>query len=143
MGRFVHRGMLLPRNAFTFTDLEQRGKLYLAQTLPHDALFQFEQALSHIPNHPQATVELSTILLDIYCQIIPSEKPDPDVGILRLAAISPDPVARIPPVQESEAEKTQTAAAAMRMPYPLPPELYRLVARDRAYGLLSLSLIHI
>lgn len=43
------------------------------QREPHQALECFEQALSYFPDHPQATVGASNILLDIYTQKIPLE----------------------------------------------------------------------
>ena len=65
----------------------EKGNLCIAQSAPHDALPNYELALSHYPDHPAATVSLSTILLDIYAQIIPAE---PSTLLLDFAASIPD-----------------------------------------------------
>ena len=49
----------------------ERGALQLAKNEPHDALIEFESALSHFPNHPGGIIGLSNVLLDIYTQAIP------------------------------------------------------------------------
>lgn len=91
------------------------------QGRPHDALIVFEQALTHSLNHPAAIVGLGTILLDIYTQKIPSEKPAPNVFTPEFPA----------PSSTSASAIKQSAFAAETL------ALYRLAARDRAYALLS------
>lgn len=44
------------------------GLLSVAKNEPYTARSDFESALTHCPNHPIATVGLSNILLDIYCE---------------------------------------------------------------------------
>lgn len=113
----------------------QRGLLSQSQSRPHDALQDFEQALSHFPDHPEATVALSGLLLDIYEQIIPPEQPH----------LTPDtPLADHAPgkLPESLAGTAQTAytlptTSQIQTANPSPRDLSRLAARDRAYALLS------
>lgn len=66
----------------------EKGNLCLAQSSPHEAMANYELAISHHPDHPSATVALATILLDIYAQIIPAE---PTTLLLDFAASITDP----------------------------------------------------
>ena len=52
----------------------EKGNLCVAQSAPHDAMANYELAISHHPDHPATTVGLSNILLDIYSQIIPAQQ---------------------------------------------------------------------
>lgn len=65
--------------------------MLLSKDAKHDARAEFEAAVLHFPNHPEAIVGLSNILLDIYCQIIPLDKTskgkkNPAEELARLAA---------------------------------------------------------
>ncbi|KAH0004098.1 hypothetical protein KCU84_g17075, partial [Aureobasidium melanogenum] len=50
----------------------ERGALAAAKSKPHDALAAYEKALSHYPDHAAGIVGISSILLDIYSQVIPA-----------------------------------------------------------------------
>jgi hypothetical protein len=103
--------------------------------LKHEARTDFERALLHFPDHPQAIVGLSNVLLDIYSQDIPMEP-------TRATEITP-----LSPMQASPSSETTTEAEPRKHHLTShipsaenqlsPPELSRLAARDRAFGLLS------
>jgi tetratricopeptide (TPR) repeat protein len=113
----------------------QRGQLLLVQDLRHEARTEFERAVLHFPNHPEAIVGLSNVLLDIYSKAIPLE-PSNSASI---ATASPVPSA---PSMVDASSKSRTAHLTAHTPSAenqlSPPELHRLAARDRAYGLLSM-----
>lgn len=108
----------------------------------------YEKALSHFPDHPLATVGLSEILLDIYCQKIPPEPIDP-------ASLLPSSSPSTGHHQKAESSANGTLNPSMNNHAPQingtveppgsprrsrqasPEELNRLAARDRAYSLLS------
>lgn len=105
----------------------------LAQSLKHEARVDFERAVLHFPDHPGAIVGLSNILLDIYCQVISLE---PNQGSDLHTSPSPPTV---PSEHETADIKNQrlashTPSAENQISA---PELNRLAARDRAFGLLS------
>lgn len=52
----------------------EKGHLCLARSAPHEAMIEYESALCHHPDHPNATVGLSNILLDIYTETIPPDQ---------------------------------------------------------------------
>ncbi|KAJ8117062.1 hypothetical protein OPT61_g1665 [Boeremia exigua] len=112
-----------------------RGELLVAQSLQHQARADFERALLHFPDHPQGIVGLSNILLDIYSQEIPLE-PTNATEIAPLApAQAPTPSEATP---ASEPKKHHLISHIPSAENQLsPPELSRLAARDRAFGLLS------
>lgn len=121
-----------------------RGRLALAQLQSHDALAHFEQALSHFPDHPSAIVGLSTILLDIYEQKIPSEPtpapldPRDQTQSTSSVAVSSHTTPAPQLLPDSSRPTTQaTPTSTNRFSEPSPAELNRLAARDRAYMLLS------
>lgn len=112
----------------------QRGELKVAQSLKHEARTAFERALLHFPDHPEAMVGLSNILLDIYGQIIPLE---PTAASEKPTRVSPAPApATVDPAPAPEKPQltSHTPSAENQIS---PPELTRLMARDRAFGLLS------
>ncbi|KAF2114774.1 filamentation protein-like protein [Lophiotrema nucula] len=112
------------------------GELLVAQEMKHEARTDFERALLHYPDHPEAIVGLSNILLDIYSQVIPLE---PSNG--SEAASSPLPLSEsLTPEPPTDPKKVQnsflhTPSVENQVS---PPELNRLAARDRACGLLSI-----
>lgn len=139
----------------------ERGNICLAQSLPHEALIEYESALSHDPDHPSATIGLSNILLDIYSQTSPqpqekfSEPLGSGSGATRskkapqpiLASVS-TPLSNghlsvsvgVQNTYDSPFPNGSNSSSATDSPLPKtkPPEvLDRLEARDRAYGLLS------
>ncbi|KAJ4302902.1 hypothetical protein N0V90_001793 [Kalmusia sp. IMI 367209] len=107
--------------------------LLLAQDLKHDARADFERAVLHFPDHPEAIVGLSNILLDIYCKIIPLERAS------NLSASTPSPLPSVSSIANSSDSPTAhlTAHTPSAENQLSPPELNRLAARDRAFGLLS------
>jgi cargo-transport protein YPP1 len=119
----------------------------------------YEKAVSHLPNHPSATVGLSEILLDIYEQKVSLEPEDPNSLLPNNASPSKDTSSPVPPTGLSPSRDIHpgqppptngtSAAAPATEPQPsasshlqrckpaMPEELNRLAARDRAYALLS------
>ena len=101
--------------------------------MKHEARADFERALQHFPDHPEAIVGLSNILLDIYSEVIPLEPTHADT---------------ISPPLQSSASSIHTKASASKTQYLTSHTpsvenqlsshtLTRLAARDRAFGLLS------
>ncbi|KAF2680673.1 filamentation protein-like protein [Lentithecium fluviatile CBS 122367] len=111
-----------------------RGQLLLGQNLKHEARVDFERAVQHLPNHPEAIVGLSNILLDIYTGAISLE---PSTGS---SIAAPSVLPSVSPSSDA-AYNSKTAHLTAHTPSAenqiSPPELNRLAARDRAYGLLS------
>lgn len=140
----------------------ERGNLCMARESPHDAMIQYESALSHFPDHCAATVGLATILLDIYTEIT---SPHPtSSGIQNVSDLSAtqsrkeytkpllESVKQPPPTTKddnpaSAPSPQQPPALDNLIPskqsdshtqdHKTPEALDRLAARDRAYGLLS------
>lgn len=115
----------------------ERAYLALTKGMPHEAIKEFEEALTYSLDHPRATVGLSNILLDIFEQKIPSEPPRPglDISIVEKLGLPLDN-----PTGHPNAPSIQDGQAACRAGDELrktPENLNRLAARDRAYGLLS------
>lgn len=107
----------------------------MAQSLKHQARTDFERALVHFPDHPQSIVGLSNILLDIYTQEIPME-PVIATEITPLASTQALVASETP--SELEPKKHHLTSHIPSAENQLsPPELSRLAARDRAFGLLS------
>ena len=52
----------------------QRGILIQEENEPHEALELFEKALSYFPDHPEATIRVSDLLMDMYTQKMSLEK---------------------------------------------------------------------
>ena len=136
----------------------ERGHLCFARGSPHEAMIQYESALSHFPDHPSATVGLATILLDIYTEITPphpirtgmqtnsdpsrTQPPNEDSKPL-LASVKQPPSTRKdsapnphgPPLLDTPNPSNQPNSPPHDRK--TPEALDRLAARDRAYGLLS------
>ena len=141
----------------------ERGNLYIARSAPHDAILQYESALSHYPDHPGATVGLSNILLDIYSQLIPlhrekhslqfepldsvtslvHQRSKPTLATIALPPTTNDssPQAHSLSHFESPLSKELSHSSSSYDPASSnrksPEAIDRLAARDRAYGLLS------
>lgn len=120
-----------------------RGEILLAQSLKHEARADFELALQHFPDHPEAIVRLSNVLLDIYCKVIPLEA---NQGTQKVAVSSRPPTPpSIPVVSDRSHLKHHDGSKEHRKSHHTPsaennispPELTRIVARDRAFMLLS------
>ena len=126
----------------------ERGLLSKARSRPHDAIDYFEAALMRFADHPKATIGLSNLLLDIWDQKIPAERPSEglDTGMSKLSLLSES----LNQTKNPSKPRSGSAGAANALPEqpdnPRPASLssdeetkhlYRLSARDRAYGLLS------
>lgn len=113
----------------------------------------FEKALTHQPNHVQAVTGLSNLLLDIFEEKIPSEKPDSFPVTAVYTTTDPAPqqangtangAPRLTdagiPISAPPASAIARLSAQQLPPKDGAPDtlaLYRTAARDRAYGLLS------
>ncbi|KAL2350579.1 hypothetical protein BJ546DRAFT_858106, partial [Cryomyces antarcticus] len=117
----------------------ERGMLFQTRLLPHKALACYERALFHFPDHPPAIVGLSTILLDIYAQVIQPESVEPSIATDASTSTFST---------RSTSTITSGINTGFSTPNPATPdksasqstspeELKRLTARDRAYSLLS------
>ncbi|KAF2866529.1 filamentation protein-like protein [Massariosphaeria phaeospora] len=111
-----------------------RGALLVAHAEKHEARADFERALLHFPDHPEAIVGLSNILLDIYCKDIPLEPLRESETLSLLSPAFTPNMMDTPETTEQQALAAHTPSAENQIS---PPELNRLAARDRAYGLLS------
>ncbi|KAJ4339480.1 hypothetical protein N0V87_003178 [Didymella glomerata] len=112
-----------------------RGELLVARSLKHEARTDFERALLHFPDHPQAIVGLSNVLLDIYTQDIPMEPIKPtEITPLSPMQTAPSPGTATEPEPKKHHLTSHIPSAENQLS---PPELSRLAARDRAFGLLS------
>lgn len=145
----------------------EKGNLHIARSEPHEAMLQYESAVSHFPDHPVATVGLANLLLDIYTEIMPP-RPDssntsaqyglvstprsPEVATAEptLACLPSNPSgispgtssSKTPKLNDSESpSSSRTTNVSTQAPQDAdsdkPSTLSRLAARDRAYGLLS------
>ena len=103
--------------------------------MQHHAREDFERALLHFPDHAEAIVGLSNILLDIYSEAHPFEPATTQTDI----AIPSSPPSMPTVTQDLTASKTGylTSHIPSAENQISPPELNRLAARDRAFGLLS------
>lgn len=111
-----------------------RGELLVAQTYKHQARADFERALLHFPDHPDGIVGLSNILLDIYAQAIPLEPAE----TRNVSDVSSSTSKSIAPEKETVPKTHHLTSHTPSVENQLsPPELHRLAARDRAFGLLS------
>ena len=116
------------------TDSIQRGEVARASDQPFDAQVFFEKALAHFSDHPAAVVRLSELLLDVYCQKIPHERPEHPP----LLTTSPEAhrMAQLETCANSKYENGEPKPKPASAPDD-PETLNRLAARDRAYQLLS------
>ncbi|KAL9624626.1 MAG: hypothetical protein Q9160_001291 [Pyrenula sp. 1 TL-2023] len=134
-----------------------RGHLSVARGEPHAAMEMYEIALGYFQDSSSAIIGLSGLLLDIYEQKIPPERPKPDLtqGMEELANGldvqngNKGPTAAIvesvwtssrPGTARSESQTIKTRQPSTETDESLrktPANLNRIAARDRAYGLLS------
>ncbi|KAI9841489.1 MAG: hypothetical protein M1837_000650 [Sclerophora amabilis] len=129
----------------------ERGYLTRATSSHNQALENFEQSLCRFPDHPQATVGLCDILLDISSKsssttFNTANVSANDASSSRIHAPTLDPILNghrrqqqsTPTSQLEHAPGTPSGKPTKSSPSRnSPPELDRLAARDRAYGLLS------
>jgi hypothetical protein len=108
--------------------------LLVGQSLKHEARADFERALQHFPDHPEAIVGLSNILLDIYSEAIPLE---PTTQTDLTSSSLPPSVSSVQASTSTSKTKYLTSHTPSVENQLSPPELTRLAARDRAFGLLS------
>jgi hypothetical protein len=107
--------------------------LLVGQSLKHEARVDFERALQHFPDHPEAIVGLSNILLDIYSEVIPLE-PTSHTDITSSLPPSVSSIKATAPTSTTKYLTSHTPSVENQLSS---PELTRLAARDRAFGLLS------
>jgi len=108
----------------------------------------YEQALVYYPDHPEAMIATSNLLLDIYEEKLPAERPE--VFLPPLPTVAGAMSANPPSASEAVPLPTKGSATAPSAPLPkhgrrkdpTPAELNRLAARERAYMLLS-TLTHL
>ena len=127
----------------------ERAALSQSQGLPHDALELYEEAITHYPDHPKATVGLTNLLLDIWEEKIPAEPPQPtleaDLSSISLWDAPRHPSSFQPtaltkgctttgPTGQKQQNKSEDGSMFTK---DSPESLNRLAARDRAYFLLS------
>ncbi|OAR04414.1 hypothetical protein LLEC1_07012 [Akanthomyces lecanii] len=86
------------------------GTLSLAKGRPFEARAEFENALTHCPDHPAATIGLSNILLDIYSETL---LPEPAIPALAKSEIASDPAS----VALYEHSRKTAAAGASTLPF--------------------------
>ncbi|KAI9805159.1 MAG: hypothetical protein M1825_000993 [Sarcosagium campestre] len=124
----------------------ERGHIDRARSNHFEALEHFEQALFRCPDHPEATVGLCNILLDIYTAKILLPAPNPVLRLRHSPSLPHLPGADQPPGPIGSprfgAVTSSTGADAKPVtPSPdsdrSPVDLDRLAARDRAHNLLS------
>lgn len=123
----------------------EKGALSEAQSLTHEAMQYYEEAISCFPDHPKATIALSNLLLDAWEEKIPLEPVEP--------RIDSDIVGPLTSGSETSPEATQANGVikTLRTPNGVsntpskapsntnePEYISRLAARDRAYGLVSM-----
>jgi hypothetical protein len=108
--------------------------LLVGQSLKHEARADFERALQHFPDHPEAIVGLSNILLDIYSEAIPLE---PTTQTDLTSSSLPPSVSSVQASTSTSKTKYLTSHTPSVENQLSSPELTRLAARDRVFGLLS------
>jgi tetratricopeptide (TPR) repeat protein len=127
----------------------EKGALSEAQSLTHEAMQYYEEAISCFPDHPKATIALSNLLLDAWEEKIPLEPVDPRIdsdivdpltgGCTTLNGIpetstQANGVAKISQSSNAESNSPPQASSSSAEP----EYISRLAARDRAYGLISM-----
>lgn len=130
----------------------EKGALSEAQSLTHEAMQCYEEAISCFPDHPKATVALSNLLLDAWEEKIPLEPVEPRIDS-DFVGPSTSGSSTINGISETSPETTQAngVTKTLRTPNGVsntlsktssntnePEYISRLAARDRAYGLISM-----
>ncbi|KAK0251486.1 hypothetical protein B0A54_15511 [Friedmanniomyces endolithicus] len=120
-----------------------KGDLAVSRELPFEAMEHYEQALTYFPDHLEAIIGLSDMLMDIYEEKMPAEEPEPPLIPSNPAISSQTSKSANPPPPRLTTAKSSFASAGREPPPnarskdPTPAQLNRLAARDRAYMLLS------
>ncbi|KAM0719420.1 hypothetical protein Q7P37_005325 [Cladosporium fusiforme] len=119
-----------------------KGDLASARSSPFEASSYWEASLSYFPDHPSSIISLSSLLLDIYTQILPAEPPQPNVPTAGGTAINTvafrsqaAPISELPNTTAPSTDAPGPCSSSRKDPPPA--ELNRLAARERAYMLLS------
>lgn len=122
----------------------ERGALSEAQSLLHEAMEHYEEALMRYPDHPKATIGLANLLLDIWEEKITAEIPRPGLEANISSTLSfskPQTHMGLTRLEKSTTAALMEAAAkdepASSQKDDEQKYMGRLAARDRAYGLLS------
>ncbi|KAL6164641.1 hypothetical protein ACJQWK_09368 [Exserohilum turcicum] len=111
-----------------------RGELLVAQSLAHEGRADFERALQHFPDHPEGIVGLANLLLDMYNETLALEPADGADALSPCLPSSASSIQASPSISQSQYLSSHRPGAGNQL---LPPQLTRLAARDRAFGLLS------
>ncbi|KAK0940430.1 hypothetical protein LTR29_008018 [Friedmanniomyces endolithicus] len=122
-----------------------KGDLAVSRELPFEAMEYYEQALTYFPDHLEAIIGLSDMLMDIYEEKMPAEEPEPPLIPNNPATTTTPQTSKTsnPPPPRLTTAKSSLASAGREPPPnarskdPTPAQLNRLAARDRAYMLLS------
>ncbi|KAL4870519.1 hypothetical protein BDV12DRAFT_165757 [Aspergillus spectabilis] len=141
---FRERGWATPKSSDElWADIyAERGLLLNAQSRPHDAMEQFEEALLYNPDHPKATISLGNLLLDIWDQKLPLQPPEPGVET-NLSTMTSPPVKKLNESKRlnrsgvSDLAKPKTQSSTSTTEDEEPKLINRIAARERAYCLLS------
>lgn len=130
----------------------EKGALSEAQSLTHEAMQYYEEAISCFPDHPKATIALSNLLLDAWEEKVPLEPVEPRIDsdivdpltggsstLDGVSGTSPETtqangVTKAPQTSNGESKLPPNASANTDEP----EYISRLAARDRAYGLISM-----
>jgi hypothetical protein len=114
----------------TSTDTyKQREELLATQSLKHETRVDFERALQHFPDHPEAIVGLSNILLDIYSEAITLEPTSPSAIS---SASQPPSASSFPTAKTASTKSTSRRTPRRRRTSSRPPNsivLRRATAR--------------
>ncbi|KAJ4292310.1 hypothetical protein N0V88_005942 [Collariella sp. IMI 366227] len=95
----------------------EKGQFDLARGKPYDARTAFETVLTHFPNHPDAIVGLSNILLDIYSEKLPPPPAVPGLDLNKLSHPPPTPshTRRAPPRNPPPAAAPRDVSTTKRL----------------------------
>lgn len=115
------------------------GNLAQEQAQPHEAMRQFEEALTYDPDNSSATVGLCNLLLDIFDEKLPTEEPESNLEphISSLSVNSDKKQDEHWPLPASEPAKEESAEPSLAAAKHTAETRNRFASRDRAYGLLT------
>ncbi|OTA24558.1 hypothetical protein BTJ68_12885 [Hortaea werneckii EXF-2000] len=124
-----------------------KGQLAVAQVQSFSAMVHYEDALLHFPDHPEAIIGISNLLMDIYEEKMPVEEPQlllPPLPASSGSLVNDPTLLHRPEGETPTTAKSTLANTGRALPPsvtrnndPSPAELNRLAARDRAYMLLA------
>jgi cargo-transport protein YPP1 len=124
----------------------EKGALSEAQSLFHESMQYYEEAITRYPDHSKATIGLSNLLLDVWEEKIPLEpvQHQLDTDIVKSSFLEPTTHSHNVCSETTGTKTTSISAVDIKKPSSAPSHddepgyLSRLAARDRAYGLVSM-----